>query len=252
MTTSDHKETAPAVEVRGLTHSYGSRQVLRDINLVIEQGEIFGFLGHNGAGKTTTMSILTTLLRPTYGEVRVSGYDVVTQRLDVTRTIGYLPDSVRLYDHLSGTENLEFFGKLSGIPKPLEAARETLHLLDCADYADRRVGSYSTGMRQRVAIAQAIMHRPRVLFLDEPTTGLDPSGVRQLRDTIKLMNQQLGMTVFMNTHLLSEVARVCTTIGVLNRGELIYKDTIENTTNRFQDEASLEEIYLRMEDRVMA
>ena len=249
---SEMRHGPPALELRGLNHFFGPHQVLRDINLVIDHGEVFGFLGHNGAGKTTTISILTTLLRPTSGQARVCGFDVVSERLDVTRNIGYLPDSVRLYDHLSGTENLEFFAKLSGIPRPLEAARETLRLLDCADYADRRAGSYSTGMRQRVAIAQAIMHRPRVLFLDEPTTGLDPSGVRQLRDTITLMNQQLGMTIFMNTHLLSEVARVCTTIGVLNHGELIYKDTIQNTTMRFRDEASLEEIYLRMEDRVMA
>src|SRR5215210_3185320 len=112
MINSDSRHTAPAIELRALNHHYGERQVLRDINLVIEPGEIFGFLGHNGAGKTTTMSILTTLLRPTSGEARVCGYDVVTQRLDVTRNIGYLPDSVRLYDHLSGTENLVFFGKL--------------------------------------------------------------------------------------------------------------------------------------------
>lgn len=250
MINSDMRRTAPAIELRGVSHTFGTRQVLRDINLVIEHGEIFGFLGHNGAGKTTTISILTTLLRPTSGEARVCGFDVVSERLDVTRNLGYLPDSVRLYDHLSGVENLEFFGKLSGIPDPLAAARETLRLLDCEDFADRRVGSYSTGMRQRVAIAQAVMHRPRVLFLDEPTTGLDPGGVRQLRDIIKRMNEELGMTIFMNTHLLSEVARVCTTIGVLNQGELIYKDTIENTNARFPDEASLEEIYLRMEDRV--
>jgi len=250
MINSNMRHTSPAIELRGLSHTYGSRQILRDINLVIEHGEIFGFLGHNGAGKTTTISILTTLLRPTSGEARVCGFDVVSERLDVTRNIGYLPDSVRLYDHLSGVENLEFFGKLSGISDPLAAARETLRLLDCEDFADRRVGSYSTGMRQRVAIAQAVMHRPRVLFLDEPTTGLDPGGVRQLREIIKRMNEELGMTIFMNTHLLSEVARVCTTIGVLNQGELIYKDTIENTNARFPDEASLEEIYLRMEDRV--
>jgi ABC-2 type transport system ATP-binding protein len=249
MASSDYRQKTPAIEVRRLSHTYGSHQVLRDINLVIEHGEIFGFLGHNGAGKTTTISILTSLLHPTKGEARVCGYDVVSERLDVTRNIGYLPDSVRLYDHLTAVENLEFFGKLSGIPHPLAAARETLRLLDCENFADRRVGSYSTGMRQRVAIAQAVLHRPRVLFLDEPTTGLDPSGVRQLRDTIKRMNEELGMTIFMNTHLLSEVARVCTTIGVLNHGELIYKDTIENTTNRFRDEASLEEIYLRMEGR---
>src|SRR5262245_32043173 len=201
MVTSNGWPAAPAIEIRGLSHSYGSRPVLRDINLVIEQGEIFGFLGHNGAGKTTTISILTSLLPPTKGEVRVCGFDVVSERLDVTRNIGYLPDSVRLYDHLSAVENLEFFGRLSGIPQPLPAARKTLRFLDCEEFAERRVGTYSTGMRQRVAIAQAVLHRPRVLFLDEPTNGLDPSGVRQLRETIRRMNEELGMTIFMNTHV---------------------------------------------------
>src|SRR5829696_10379814 len=118
MTAIDIPEAAPAIELRGISHTYGAHQVLRDINLVIEHGEIFGFLGHNGAGKTTTISILTTLLRPTSGEARVCGFDVVSERLDVTRNIGYLPDSVRLYDHLTAVENLEFFGKLSGIPEP--------------------------------------------------------------------------------------------------------------------------------------
>jgi ABC-2 type transport system ATP-binding protein len=247
MSTTNTRHAPPAIEIRGLSHSYGTRQVLRNINLVIEQGEIFGFLGHNGAGKTTTISILTSLLKPTSGEARVCGHDVVTERLDVTRNIGYLPDSVRLYDHLTGFENLEFFGRLSGIANLRAAAAETLRLLDCEAFAHRRVGTYSTGMRQRIAIAQAILHRPRVLFLDEPQSGLDPGGVRQLRETVTKMNRELGMTIFMNTHALSEVARVCTTIGVLNHGELIYKDTMENTSTRFPDEASLEDIYLRME-----
>jgi ABC-2 type transport system ATP-binding protein len=152
-----------------------------------------------------------------------------------------------MYGHLTAAENLEFFAKLSGVDDPRRAVRETLDYLDAADLADRRVGSFSTGMRQRVGIAQAIVHRPLVLFLDEPTAGLDPVGVRQLRDTIRRLNSDLGMTVFMNTHLLSEVGKVCTTIGVLNHGELIYKDSIEETTRRFPDEASLEDIYVRME-----
>jgi ABC-2 type transport system ATP-binding protein len=237
----------PAIELRGVRHRYDEKEILHGIDLTIQPGEIFGFLGHNGAGKTTAMNILTTLIVPSGGSAFVCGFDVVKQRSEVTRRIGYLPSEVRLYGHMTAAENLEFFARLSGVSDPGLAVRETLDYLDAADLADRRLGSFSSGMRQRIGIAQAVLHRPQVLFLDEPTAGLDPLGVRQLRDTILRLNQDLGMTVFMNTHLLSEVARVCTTIGVLNRGELIYKDSIEETTRRFPDEASLEDIYARME-----
>lgn len=237
----------PAIEMRALSHRYGAQLVLRDIDLTIERGEIFGFLGHNGAGKTTAINILTTLIAPTSGTAEVLGFDVVTARSEVTHHIGYLPADVRMYPHLTARENLEFFARLSGVADPGQAVGETLDYLDCRDLADRRVGTFSTGMRQRVGIAQAIVHRPSVLFLDEPTSGLDPIGVRQFRDTIQRLNRDLGVTVFMNTHQLSEVARVCTSIGVLNHGELIYKNSIAETVRRFPNEASLEDIYVRME-----
>jgi len=237
----------PAIELKALSHRYGTEPVLRDVDLRIESGEIFGFLGHNGAGKTTAVNIMTTLIVPTSGQAKICGYDVIEEQRDVTRNIGYLPSEVRLYPYLTAIENLVFLARLSGVENPREAAVETLEYLDCADLANLRVGTFSTGMRQRIGIAQAILHHPRVLFLDEPTSGLDPIGVRRLRDTIVHLNADLGMTVFMNTHLLSEVARVCTTIGVLNHGELIYKDSVEATLERFPSENSLEDIYVKMD-----
>lgn len=236
----------PAIEVRDLRHTYGRTEILRGIDLTVGRGEVFGFLGHNGAGKTTTITILTTLLKPTSGTARVCGHDVVSDRAAVTRCIGYLPSEVRLYGHLTARENLRFFAHLSGVDEPDRAIDETLEMLDATSFADRRVGSFSTGMRQRIGIAQAVLHRPQVLFLDEPASGLDPLGVRQLRETVTRLNRELGMTVFMNTHLVSEVAQVCTSIGVLNAGELVYADSLEATLARFPDEASLEDIYVRM------
>jgi ABC-2 type transport system ATP-binding protein len=240
---------SPIVEIENLVHRYGDVEVLHGIDLQVAQGEIFGFLGHNGAGKTTTIHVLTTLITPTSGSARVCGFDVVEERLNVQRNIGYVPENVRLYDSLTAAENLRFFAELSGVEDVPRAIDETLGFLDSRELADRRVGTFSKGMRQRIGIAQAILHRPRVLFLDEPTSGLDPMGVRQLRDTIVQLNDKLGVTVFMNTHLLSEVARVCTTIGVLADGELIYDDSLASTLERFPDEASLEDIYVRLEDR---
>lgn len=238
---------SPAIELRGVHHRYDSSDVLHGIDLAIPEGEVFGFLGHNGSGKTTTVNILTTLIQPTSGSAHICGHDVTLEPMQVRRLIGYLPADVRLYDHMTALENLEFFARLSGVLKPREAAMETLDYLDSSDLARQRLGSFSTGMRQRVGIAQALLHKPRVLFLDEPSSGLDPSGVRHLRETIVRLNAELGMTIFMNTHQLSDVAKVCTSIGVLNHGELIYTDTIENTITRFPDETSLEDIYGRVE-----
>ena len=237
----------PAIEMIGVRHSYDDAEVLRGIDLRIEPGEIFGFLGHNGAGKTTAINILTTLIPPTSGSASVAGFDVVTQRREVTGRIGYLPADVRFYGYMTAAENLEFLAKLSGVENPRRAVAETLDYLDAGELANLKMSTFSTGMRQRIGIAQAILHRPEILFLDEPTAGLDPLGVRQLRATILRLNEDLGMTVFMNTHLLSEVSRVCSTIGVLNHGEMIYKDSIEATMQRFPTESSLEDIYVRME-----
>ncbi|MDE2312222.1 MAG: ABC transporter ATP-binding protein [Patescibacteria group bacterium] len=240
----------PIVEVADLTHAYGGQTVLHSLNFIVPRGEIFGFLGHNGAGKTTTISILTTLLRQSAGTARVAGFDTIKEPNEVRKRIGYLPENVTFYDDLTAYENLAYFARLSGVADVDERIDETLGFLDFRGVEHRKLKTFSKGMRQRIGLAQAILHQPQVLFLDEPTSGLDPVGIKNLRDVILRLNREQGITIFMNTHLLSEVAKTCTSIGVLNRGRLIYNESLEKTLADFPDEMSLETIYVRMEEAV--
>ncbi|WP_425102443.1 ABC transporter ATP-binding protein [Tropicibacter sp. S64] len=237
----------PAVSTSNLSKSYGDAVVLHPLSLDVPKGEVFGFLGHNGAGKTTTIRLLTTLLAPSSGVGRVAGHDIASDPLKVRAAIGYLPENVRLYDRFTTRENLTFFARLSGVVNPADAVGDTLDFLDIASLADRRVGTFSKGMRQRVGLAQAILHQPEVLFLDEPTSGLDPMGVRQLREIIEKLHAR-GMTIFMNTHLLSEVARSCTSIGVLAHGKLVFQDSMQAVADKY-DERSLEDLYVGVAER---
>jgi len=239
--------TNVAIRTEALTKTYGDKPALADLSLEVDEGEIFGLLGHNGAGKTTTVSILTTLLDPTSGSAEVNGHDIARSSLDVRRSIGYLPENVEFYDGLTLSENLTYFARLSGIAKPGPRISEVLRFLDFSGHEKERLSTFSKGMRQRVGIAQAILHEPSVLFLDEPTSGLDPSGVKMLRETIVRLNQELGMTIFMNTHLLAEVTRTCTSIGILSAGSLIHHDSLERTLSSFPGQDSLEDIYLHIE-----
>jgi ABC-2 type transport system ATP-binding protein len=236
----------PIISIDRLTQTFDGVTAVDALTMNIAAGEVFGFLGHNGAGKTTTVQMLTTLARPSSGTAQVAGHDIRTDPLAVRRQIGYVPENVRLYDTLTAQENLLFFARLSGIADPAKRVRETLALLDSADLAPRRVGGFSKGMRQRIGLAQAILHQPKVLFLDEPTSGLDPMGIKLLRDLILLLNRDLGMTIFMNTHLISEIAKTCTSIGVLSHGKLVFHDRIEAVTARYGDDTALEDLYLSL------
>lgn len=238
--------TAPIISINHLTQRLGGQTIVDDLTFDIPGKEVFGFLGHNGAGKTTTVHMLTTLARPYSGTALIDGHDIRTDPLGVRRVIGYVPGNVRLYDTLTARENLSFFARLSGIDDVNARVDETLAFLVCTDLADRRVGTFSKGMRQRIGLAQAILHRPKVLFLDEPTSGLDPMGIKTLRDLIKRLNTDFSMTVFMNTHLISEIARTCTSIGVLGHGKLIFHDTIDAVTALYGNDASLEDLYLSL------
>ena len=239
--------TNSAISTDALSKSYGSTQALDALSLEVATGEIFGLLGHNGAGKTTTVNLLTTLLAPSEGSAEVAGHSVTAAATAVRRAIGYLPENVQFYDTLTLVENLRFFAQLSGLRHPDQRIRDVLRILDFEGHDRQRLGTFSKGMRQRVGIAQAILHAPAVLFLDEPTSGLDPEGVRTLRETIVRLNSEFGMTIFMNTHLLSEVTKTCTSIGILRGGRLVHQDTLANTLANFPGEDSLEEIYFRLE-----
>jgi ABC-2 type transport system ATP-binding protein len=231
-----------------LGKKYGDYSAVENLSLEVKEGSIFGFLGHNGAGKTTTISMLTTLILPTSGKAYIGGHDVVKENLKVRNMLGYLPENVSLYGDLTAVENLRFFGKLSGVERIEDRIEEILMLLDFTEWKDRKIKTYSKGMRQRIGIAQAILHKPQVLFLDEPTSGLDPQGTKAIRDILFKLNQEWGTTIFMNTHLLSEVTKLCTDIGIISNGRLLAADSLKNIETQFPEEKSLEEIYFKIEE----
>ncbi len=235
------------IDTEGLTKTYGTVTAVGPLDLKISPGEVFGFLGHNGAGKTTTISMLTTLISSTTGRATIAGLELSSNSQEIKARIGYLPENVQLYDTLTGYENLLYFAKLSGVTHPKEAIADTVTFLGIASYIHKTIGRMSKGMRQRIGIAQAILHHPKVLFLDEPSSELDPMGMQQLREIIIKLNRERGVTIFMNTHLLSEVTAVCTSIGVLNSGKLIYLASLEDTLKKFKNEQSLEQIYFGLE-----
>jgi ABC-2 type transport system ATP-binding protein len=218
------------IQVNGLTKDYGARRAIDNVTFDAEQGEIVGFLGPNGAGKTTTMRILTGYMPPTDGTAVVAGYDVVEESLEVRRRVGYLPETVPLYDDMTAIEYLKFMADLRRIPDPEERAFETLEGVNLKERADSYIGTFSKGMRQRVGLAQALIHRPEVLILDEPTIGLDPAQVVEMRNVIREIGKD--RTVLLSTHILSEAQQICDRVLIINKGKIVTEDTPENLQSR--------------------
>jgi len=218
-----------AVEVRGLSRSFDGREILRDVSFTVGHGEVFGYLGPNGAGKTTTIRILLGLLAPDAGEVRVLGRDLADDD-DARARIGVLFENNGLADRMSAADNLAYYAGLYGVEDPGERIDELLALVDLTDRRDDPVGTFSTGMKRKLGIARAILHHPEVVFLDEPSSGLDPGAQRMVRDLILELSRREEMTVFLNSHHLDEVQRICSTVAILADGRIRAFDSVENLT----------------------
>ena len=227
-----------SVETRSLTKTFGTVNAVNDISFAIKSGEIFGFLGPKGAGKSTTIMILTTLLKPTSGQALVSGFDVMTQAKQVRQSIGYVQQESTVDEYLTGRENLVLHARLNHIPKEQINKRidDVLDLIELSDRQNDPVVTYSGGMRKRLDIAGGLLHHPKVLFLDEPTVGLDIQTRRKIWEYIKKIHKEFEMTIFLTTHYMEEADRLCDRIGIIDHGKIQVIDSPENMKNAMGNE----------------
>ncbi len=223
----------PVIETRGLTKRYGSVVAVEDLNLEVEEGEVFGLLGPNGSGKTTTILMLLGLTEPTSGEARVLGFDPVREPLKVKARVGYLPDQVGFYGELTAWENLRYTTRLLGLDDREAQARieEVLKRMGLFEVKDRKVQAYSRGMRQRLGLAEVLLKRPKIAILDEPTLGLDPEAAREFLGMIRNLKAE-GITVLLSSHLLHQVQEICDRVGLFHRGRLALLGRVEELAER--------------------
>ncbi len=239
------------IETHDLTKRYGDQTAVDHLNLRVERGEIFGFLGPNGAGKTTTLLMLLGLSEPTAGSARVCGFDPVREPLQIKRVVGYLPENVGFYDDMTAVQNLQYVGRLNGfhdgvLSKKIETILGQVGLVN---EARKRVGAYSRGMRQRLGIAEVLLKDPQVIFLDEPTLGLDPDGTQRMLELIQSLSRERRITAFFSSHLLDQVQRLSDRVGIMLKGRLVAVGPIQELARQKlgvdQAQYTLEEIYMR-------
>jgi ABC-2 type transport system ATP-binding protein len=240
--------TDAAIAMVGLTRVFGQKVAVNGLTLAVRRGEFFGFLGPNGAGKSTTIKMLVGLLRPSAGNAYIGGIDVWRDPLATKRLIGVLPETLNLYERLTGRELVEFAGRLYDLPKA-EVRRRAGSLLDVlalGDDADKLIVDYSVGMRKKVALAAALVHRPQVLFLDEPFEGIDPVSSRVIRDILRDLTAT-GTTIFFSSHIMEVVERLCTRVGIIANGTLVAEGTLAELRARSGGtDATLEDIFLQL------
>jgi len=242
------KDNMNAIETFDLTKSFGNLIAVNKLNLKVRKGEIFGFLGPNGAGKTTTIKLMTGLLKPTSGTVTIMGTDIQDNPVEAKKFIGLIPEEPRVYEKLTGNEFLKFMGNLFGISGSEidRKIKELLRIFDLEEKGDELIQSYSHGMKQKIAIAGALIHSPGVLFFDEPTVGLDPKSARVIKDILKF-RAKAGDCIFMSTHILEIAERICDRVGIIQNGKLIAVGDMEELRKlSMEGKGNLEEIFLQL------
>jgi len=241
----------PVIETVDLTKRYGAQIAVNRLTLQVNREEIFGFLGPNGAGKTTTILMLLGLSEPTSGSARVCGIDPTREPVRVKRIVGYLPENVGFYEEMTGFDNLKYVARLNGMRDRASPGRigEVLEQVGLAAEGRKRVGAYSRGMRQRLGIAEVLLKDPRVVFLDEPTMGLDPDGTQRILEMIQSLSRTKGITVFFSSHLLDQVQRISDRVAIMLNGTLVavgpIKELAEQSLGIGQERYTLEEVYMR-------
>ena len=227
-----------SIEVTGLSHQFSHRdQALENVSLRVREGSIYGFLGPNGAGKTTTMRLLLGLLKKQKGEIQVFGKPFETNRLAILKKIGSLIESPSMYSQLTAVENLTVWQKIYQSPK--NRIPEVLKLVGLADTGRKKAGQFSLGMKQRLGIASALLHQPRLLVLDEPTNGLDPGGIIEMRELLRTLNKNEGITILISSHLLSEIEKSVTDIGIIGKGKMLFEGPLSELMRRQQETSYL-------------
>ena len=223
-------EDEPIIQVQNLTKMFGKFTAVDDISFTVKKGEVFGLLGPNGAGKSTTLRVLSTLARPTKGTATIGGYDIVKNDNEVRKLIGIVSEKMIMYNRLTAAENLRFFGNLFNIPKAVLNKRidDLLELVQLTKWKDSQVGTFSTGMRQRINVVRALLNMPQVLFLDEPTLGLDPQSSVEIREFIKKLNRENGTTILITTHMMVDADLLCDRIAIVDHGKIVALDTSTN------------------------
>lgn len=226
------------VQTHGLCKRYGGAMRVKELNLSVPEGAVYGFLGPNGAGKSTTLKMVLGLARPTAGQISVFGKPMTQKnRLDILRDVGSLIESPSYYGHLTGEENLRIVQTLRGAPA--RDIREVLHIVRLTEQKDKKVAHYSLGMKQRLGLASALLGFPKLLILDEPTNGLDPAGIQEMRELICALPAQFGMTVLVSSHLLSEIDQMANVVGIIANGELVFQDKLSRLHARSRRELAL-------------